>query len=58
VYGKSNKLGEYPVSNPVRPEQLAATIYHALDIPINNPQDASGISRSLTTGQPIMELFA
>jgi hypothetical protein len=57
VYGKSNKLGEYPTSNAVRPEELAATIYHALDIPINNPQDASGVSRTLTTGKPIMELF-
>jgi hypothetical protein len=57
VYGKSNKLGEYPTSNPVRPEEMAATIYHALDIPINNPQDASGISRTLTTGKPVMELF-
>lgn len=57
VYGKSNRYGEHPVTNPVRPEELAATIYHALDIPINNPQDASGISRSLTTGKPIMELF-
>lgn len=57
VYGKSNKYGEYPTHNPVRPEELAATIYHALDIPINNPQDASGISRTLTTGHPIKELF-
>ena len=57
VYGKSNKYGEYPTQNPVRPEELAATIYTALDIPINNPQDASGISRSLTTGKPIMDLF-
>lgn len=57
VYGKSNKYGEYPTNNPVRPEELAATIYHALDIPINNPQDPSGISRSLTKGKPIMELF-
>jgi hypothetical protein len=57
VYGKSNKLGEYPTSNPVRPEELAATIYHALDIPINNPQDASGVSRTLTTGKPVMDLF-
>lgn len=57
VYGKSNKYGEYPTSNPVRPEELAATIYHALDIPINNPQDASGVTRALTTGQPIKELF-
>ena len=44
VYGKSNKHGEYPTSNPVRPEELAATIYHALDIPINNPQ-VTGKSR-------------
>ena len=57
VYGKSNKLGEHPVDKPVRPEQLAATVYHALDIPINDPQDASGISRSLTTGQPVLDLF-
>ena len=57
VYGKSNKYGEYPVNNPVRPEELAATIYHALDIPINNPQDANGVLGTLTTGKPIMELF-
>ena len=41
VYGKSNKHGEYPTSNAVRPEELAATIYHALGIPINNPQDVA-----------------
>jgi len=57
VYGKSNKHGEYPTSNPVRPEELAATIYHALDIPLNEPQNNSGISRPITTGKPIMELF-
>ena len=57
VYGKSNKYAQYPTHNAVRPEELAATIYHALDIPINDPQDASGISRVLTTGEPIMELF-
>lgn len=57
VYGKSNRLGEYPTDKPVRPEELAATIYHALGIPINDPRDSSGVSRSLTTGQPILELF-
>ncbi|MEZ6109833.1 MAG: DUF1501 domain-containing protein [Pirellulaceae bacterium] len=57
VYGKSNKHGEYPTQNPVRPEELAATIYHALDIPLNAPQNNSGISRPITTGEPIMELF-
>ena len=57
VYGKTNRKGEYPTDNPVRPEELAATIYHALDIPINDPLDASGISRTLTSGEPIMDLF-
>ncbi len=57
VYGKSNKYAEYPTSKPVRPEELAATIYQALDIPLNEPQNNSGISRPLTTGKPIMELF-
>ena len=57
VYGKTNRLGEYPTDKPVRPEELAATIYHALDIPVNDPLDASGITRTLTTGQPIMDLF-
>ena len=57
VYGKSNRYGEYPTQSPVAPEALAATVYHALDIPINDPQDATGISRSLTTGEPIMDLF-
>jgi len=57
VYGKSNRKGEYPTRNRVRPEELAATVYHALDIPINDPQDASGLSRSLTTGKPILDLF-
>lgn len=57
VYGKSNKHGEYPTLNPVRPEELAATIYHALDIPLNAPQNNSGISRPITTGKPLLELF-
>jgi hypothetical protein len=57
LYGKSNRKGEYPTRNRVRPEELAATVYHALDIPINDPKDASGISRSLTTGEPLLDLF-
>ena len=57
VYGLSDKHGAYVTNNPVRPEEFAATIYHALDIPINEPQNNSGISRPLTTGKPVMELF-
>ena len=57
VYGKSNRYAEHPVDKQVRPEELAATVYHALDIPLNDPLDASGISRTLTTGKPILDLF-
>jgi hypothetical protein len=32
VYGASDKSGAYPAENPVRPDDLAATIYHALGI--------------------------
>lgn len=33
VVGASDKDGAYPVQSPQRPENLAATIYHALGIP-------------------------
>ena len=57
VYGKSDKHAAYVESHPVRPEEMAATIYHALDIPLNEPQNNSGISRPITTGKPLLELF-
>ncbi|MDB4671282.1 DUF1501 domain-containing protein [Pirellulaceae bacterium] len=57
VYGKSDKHGASVVTNPIRPEEMAATIYHALDIPLNEPQNNTGISRPITTGKPVMELF-
>ena len=57
VYGSTDKGGAYVTNKPVRPEEFAATIYHALDVPINNPQRNTGISRPLTTGEPVLELF-
>lgn len=57
VYGKSDKHAAYVDANPVRPEEFAATIYHALDVPLNSPQNNSGISLPITTGKPVMELF-
>ena len=57
VYGMSDKHGAYVTNNPVRPEDFAATIYHALDVPISEPQTNSGIFRPLTTGKPLLDLF-
>jgi hypothetical protein len=43
VYGRSDKDAAYPADNPVSPEDLAATIFHALgldpDTRINDPQN-------------------
>jgi hypothetical protein len=57
VYGKSDKTASYVTANPIRPEEFSATIYHALDVPLNAPQNNSGISLPITTGKPVMELF-
>jgi hypothetical protein len=57
VYGMTDKHGAYVTNNPVGPENFAATIYHALGIPLNEPQNNSGVSRPLTTGKPVLELF-
>jgi hypothetical protein len=35
VVGATNQLGEFVVDNPVTPQDLAATIYHALGIPLH-----------------------
>jgi hypothetical protein len=58
VYGQSDKTASYVTKDPIRPEEFAATIYHALDIPLNAPQNNSGISLPITTGKPVMELFS
>jgi hypothetical protein len=33
VFGSSDKDAAYPKTNPVSPEDMLATIYHALGIP-------------------------
>ena len=59
VYGKSNRLGEYPTSKPVRPEELAATIYHCLGIdPRAHISDQQGRPLVVGTGTPIQALLA
>jgi hypothetical protein len=35
VVGATNKLGEFVIDNPVTPQDLAATIYTALGVPLN-----------------------
>jgi hypothetical protein len=57
VYGESDKIGAYVKDKPVRPQDLSATIYHALGVPFEARLTKDGLSRPLSTGQPLVELF-
>ncbi len=58
VHGKSDRLAAYPDADPVTPEDLAATIYHALGIPPGTElMDPQGRPVPLSTGEPVLSLF-
>jgi hypothetical protein len=59
TYGGSDKDAAYPIDRPTTPENLAATIYHALGIdPGIRLQDAQGRPISLVEGgSPLLDLF-
>ena len=58
VYGASDRIAAYPASDPVSPEEVAATIYHALGIPLRTEvTDHSGRPMPLATARPLTRLF-
>jgi hypothetical protein len=58
VYGASDAFAAYPKSNPVTPEDIAATIYHALGIaPETLITDSLNRPHAVALGTPIGELF-
>ena len=58
VYGESDRIGASPESDPVTPQDLHATVLHALGVPLHDPTQNTGISRPLfSTGKPVMGLF-
>ena len=42
VYGASDKIGAYVKDNPVRPQDLGATVYQALGVPLNTQTQVGG----------------
>ncbi|MBS0265109.1 MAG: DUF1501 domain-containing protein [Planctomycetes bacterium] len=57
VYGSSDRLAAYPASNPVTPEDLAATIYHLLGIDTRQTLlDPLGRSFPVSHGAPVWSL--
>jgi hypothetical protein len=58
VYGASDKQGAYVKDQPVRPQDLGATIYQALGVPLETRLGKDGATRPITTGQPIQKLLS
>ncbi len=59
VYGSSDRIAEYVTDRPVTPEDLTATIYHALGIdPHLQLPDAQGRPTTIIEdGRPVVDLF-
>jgi hypothetical protein len=59
VVGATNKLGEYVIDNPVTPQDLAATIYTALGVPLHTwYRTADGRPIELCPeGKPVKQLI-
>jgi len=58
VYGSSDKHAAYPASNPVSPQDYAATILHALGIsPDQTLHDSAGRPHAIYAGRPVEALF-
>jgi hypothetical protein len=59
VYGASDKLGAYPASDPVRPEDLSATLFHLLGIdPATEVYDSLHRPLPISPGQVITGVLA
>ena len=58
VYGASDKHGEYPAKDPVRPDDLAATIFYLLGIDPGTEVRAPGDRPvAISEGRPVMNVI-
>jgi hypothetical protein len=58
IYGASDKNGMYPAENPVRPDDLAATIFYLLGIDPHTEVRAVGNRPVLISeGKPVMDVL-
>jgi hypothetical protein len=59
VYGASDKHGAYPAKDPVRPDDLAATMYYLLGIdPETEVYGLGNRPVAISSGKPVMGLMA
>jgi hypothetical protein len=58
IFGRSDPKGAYPASDPVGPEDIAATLFWALGIdPSSEVYDTQKRPLAISTGQPIQDIF-
>jgi hypothetical protein len=59
VYGESDKTGSYPTKDPVRPDDLAATMFYLLGIdPSTEVPGLGDRPVAITDGKPVMGVLA
>jgi hypothetical protein len=59
VYGASDKTGSYPAKDPVRPDDLAATMFYLLGIdPHTEVSGFGGRPVSISDGKPVTGIIA
>jgi hypothetical protein len=59
AYGASDRHGAYPAENMVRPDDIAATMYHLLGIdPVAEVRGQGNRPVAITSGQPILDVVA
>lgn len=57
VYGESDRIGAYVKDRPVSVQNLGATIFHAMNIPLGTRLGRDGFTKPVSMGQPLLELF-
>ncbi len=59
VFGSSDRLGAYPATDPVTPDDIAATMFWALGIdPATEVRDTLGRPLPIAAGTPITQIFS
>jgi len=59
IHGASDRIGAYPASDPVTPDDLAATMFWALGIdPAREFYDTLKRPLKIATGEPVTGIFA
>jgi hypothetical protein len=58
AYGSSDASAAYAAEWPVSPDDVAATVFHGLGIPLDQEiRDAQGRPLLLCSGKPVLGLF-